>query len=229
MTEEEWLACTRPESMLPCLRRKASGRTLRLFAVACCRNIWAYLRDARSRRAVEVAERFADGSAGREELARAQRDARAAALETHCLGASAASDAATEGGPWGTFTSVPHDASGEVANVSVGYADDPSVDARAWEKSADQESRRQAVLARDVFGNPFRPSHIDPVWLAWHGGTVPKLAQSIYDERRFPDMPILGDALEEAGCTDPEILGHCRSGGEHVRGCWVVDLILEKH
>jgi hypothetical protein len=211
------------------LRRKASGRKLRLFAVACCRNIWAYLRDERSRRAVEVAERFADGTASREELARAQWDARAAALETHSLGASAASDAAAGGGPWGTFTSVPHDASGEVAMVSVGDVDDPSVDAGTWENRADQESCRQAVLARDVFGNPFHPMPgLDPCWLAWNAGTVRKVAQAIYEERRFEDMAVLADALEEAGCADRALLSHLRGPGPHVRGCWALDLVLGK-
>jgi len=78
-------------------------------------------------------------------------------------------------------------------------------------------------------GNPFRPApHIDPAWLAGNGGTVPKLARAIYDERAFDRLPVLADALEDAGCTDADILTHCRSGGEHVRGCWVVDLLLGK-
>ncbi len=66
----------------------------------------------------------------------------------------------------------------------------------------------------------------DAAWLAWNGGTVQKVAQSIYDERAFDRMPILADALEEAGCTNQDILGHCRQPREHVRGCWVVDLLL---
>ena len=77
-------------------------------------------------------------------------------------------------------------------------------------------------------GKGFRPMDIDPAWLGWNGGAVKKLAQSIRDERRFGDLPVLADALEEAGCTDADILGHCRSGGEHVRGCWVVDALLGK-
>jgi hypothetical protein len=81
---------------------------------------------------------------------------------------------------------------------------------------------------RDLFGNPLRPIQIDPAWLRWRDGTAVHIAQSIYDERRLQDLPILADALEEAGCTDPDILGHCRGPGEHVRGCWAVDLILGK-
>jgi hypothetical protein len=80
----------------------------------------------------------------------------------------------------------------------------------------------------DLFGNPFRPVSVAPLWLAWNDGTVVKIAQAIYDERAFDRLPILADALEDAGCTDRAILAHCRQPGEHVRGCWVVDLILGK-
>jgi hypothetical protein len=73
---------------------------------------------------------------------------------------------------------------------------------------------------------PFRPAPaVDPSWLAWNGGTVAKLAAAIYDERRFGDLPILADALEEAGCADAAVLAHCREPGDHVRGCWAVDLL----
>jgi hypothetical protein len=86
----------------------------------------------------------------------------------------------------------------------------------------------RCILLRCIFGNPFRPVTIDPTVLTWNGGTIPRMAQAIYDDRRFADLPILADALEEAGCSEPAILSHCRSGGEHVRGCWVVDLLLGK-
>ncbi len=66
------------------------------------------------------------------------------------------------------------------------------------------------------------------MWLAWNDGAIPKMAQAIYDDRAFDRLPILADALEDAGCDNQEILDHCRSNGEHVRGCWVVDLILGK-
>lgn len=80
-------------------------------------------------------------------------------------------------------------------------------------------------LIRCVFGNPFHPVGFDP---AWRTPSLTAVAQAIYAERRFADMPILADALEEAGCTSADILDHCRNGQEHVRGCWVVDLILGK-
>jgi hypothetical protein len=84
-------------------------------------------------------------------------------------------------------------------------------------------------LVREVAGNPFRPARIDPAWLSWNGETVVHIARSIYDERAFGRLPILADALEDAGCDDTDILNHCRGDGPHVRGCWVVDLLLGKN
>jgi hypothetical protein len=114
-----------------------------------------------------------------------------------------------------------------LASIMVGClgagldANNPAVIQPIW----DAGRRRQAILLRDVFGNPFRPVTIDPSWLAWNNSTIPNLAQGIYEERAFDRLPILADALEEAGCNDADILAHCRSGGDHVRGCWAVDLV----
>jgi hypothetical protein len=86
------------------------------------------------------------------------------------------------------------------------------------------EARAAAAgLLRDIFGNPFRPAALDP---AWRTPAVVRSARGIYDEQAFDRLPLLADALTEAGCDDPSILGHCRSAGPHVRGCWVVDLVL---
>jgi hypothetical protein len=97
-------------------------------------------------------------------------------------------------------------------------------------KSADEWGwgEDQCALLRDIFDNPFRPVHIDESWLRWNDGTIPKMAQTIYEERRFGDLPILTDALSESGCCDDQILNHCRGPGPHVRGCFVVDLLLGK-
>jgi|SRR5579872_1640175 len=86
----------------------------------------------------------------------------------------------------------------------------------------------QVALLHDLFGNPFRPVAVHPIWLTWNDGTVQRIAQAIYDERAFDRMPILADALEDAGCLDPDILNHCRQPGVHVRGCWVIDALLGK-
>jgi hypothetical protein len=85
--------------------------------------------------------------------------------------------------------------------------------------------RRIAALLRDIFGNPFRPVAFDP---AWRTPTAVALAQQMYESRDFSAMPILADALQDAGCDCDDILAHCRGTGPHVRGCWVVDAVLGK-
>ena len=97
--------------------------------------------------------------------------------------------------------------------------------ARRKESSEQSEHKIQATRLRDIFGDPFRPATFDPSWRTLN---VIGLANSIYDERAFDKMPELGDALERAGCRDEAILNHCREPSEHVRGCWVVDLVLGK-
>jgi hypothetical protein len=104
----------------------------------------------------------------------------------------------------------------------------PARDAKgdaAYQSRRVEELQAQATLLRDIFGNPFRPVTTDTSWLT---AKARKLAQSIYSRRRFQDTPRLADALEEARCTNREILEHCRRPGPHVRGCWVIDLVLEK-
>jgi hypothetical protein len=93
---------------------------------------------------------------------------------------------------------------------------------------ASDEGRQQRLLLADIFGNPFRAVCIERVWLRWNDCTVPKIAQGIYDDRRFRDLPILADALLDAGCDDEALMLHLRSPGPHVRGCWALDLVLGK-
>ncbi|VTU00166.1 Uncharacterized protein (Fragment) OS=uncultured bacterium PE=4 SV=1 [Gemmataceae bacterium] len=89
----------------------------------------------------------------------------------------------------------------------------------------DPLERDIATLIRDIFGNPFRPVAFDP---EWRTSTVVALAQQMYDTRDFSAMPILADALQDAGCDSDDVLTHCRGTGPHVRGCWVVDAVLGK-
>jgi hypothetical protein len=94
------------------------------------------------------------------------------------------------------------------------------------EIGTETEIRRSiADILRDIFGNPFRPRTLEPAWLT---STVRALAEGIYTARAFDRMPILADALEDAGCDSEDILNHCRGDGPHVRGCWVIDLVLNK-
>jgi len=91
-----------------------------------------------------------------------------------------------------------------------------------------EEKKFQADLLRDTLGNPYhRFSEINPDWLKWNSGVIGAMAESICQEGKFEDMPILADALEDAGCTDTEILNHCRNGKPHFKSCCVLDLILK--
>jgi hypothetical protein len=220
MTEAEWLACVDPEPMLTFLEGKASDRKLRLFAAACCRSIWPILRDEWSRQAVEVAEAFAD-----EFATAAQLDlARALALQVRNP-ASAASAA------WGATLRVATSAAGSAsvsAAAGAAFAVHPCAADAPWHKAKEEERKRQAAILRDLFGIPQLPVKVDPTWARWNDGCVVKIAGAVYEQYRFAELPVLADALEEAGCNDSGLLMHCRAPGEHVRGCWVVDLILGK-
>jgi hypothetical protein len=246
VTEADWLACTDPKPMLELLRDKASDRKLRLFACGCCHRILHLLADDRSREAIEFAERYADGSATDAE----RRFVRAVALEASreiltSGGGDSAADMAASAVCYAVEADEdfhdPPEADEFTAGWGAAYCAVESVihgvqrlpSRAAWTKLQEQtrqvERAVQAALLRDIFGNPFRTVTVDPSWLAWHGGTVVRLAEAIYEERRFADLPVLADALEEAGCTDEDILGHLRQQeAVHERGCWALDLLLEK-
>jgi hypothetical protein len=139
-----------------------------------------------------------------------------------------------EGSSWPTkgcsYWTIAAVRNAEMARV---YSEDSEIDFReAFRIAETRREQPEAVahisLLHDIFGNPFCPLTINPHVLEWNEGIVRKLAQAIYIDRAFDRLPILADALEEAGCTKAEILKHCRQRGEHVRGCWVVDLILGK-
>ncbi len=254
MTEAEWNASADPQAMLAAVSGKVSDRTLRLFSCSCCRAIWegqecaqcasvsphpdglgyycpvchgsgrvGGLSDPRSRRAVEVAERFADGEATEEE--------RNAAWQV-------ASDAGED------FDRV-YDAE----NFNLAVMAQSCVRHNVAEILKANRNRvpaaTQAALLRDIVGNPWRPVRLcdgpkrvypanqDPAWLdvsvlRWNDGTIPKLAAAMYSGNDFSAMSILGDALEDAGCSDIDILTHARSAGPHVKGCFLVDLLLGK-
>jgi hypothetical protein len=95
----------------------------------------------------------------------------------------------------------------------------------AYLRAVGRERKIQAGLFRDLVGNPFRPVILDPLWLS---SAVRNLARGIYEERAFDQLLILADALEEAGCPNEDLLSHCRQPGEHIRGCWALDVVLGK-
>jgi hypothetical protein len=223
MTEAEWLACTDPTEMMYVSgeRGRLTERRDRYFSCACCRRIWHLLPDEASRTAVRVAEQYLDGLASAELL-----DSASQAAELHF--GSAARAAAAAAFPRRELGNNGIDVAAHAADAVV-YADPHFISGEAdWGRGAGRaEQSAQADLLRDIIGNPFRRvPRLDPTVLAWDTGTVVQLAQLIYDECRFTDLPILADALEDAGCDDPDLLNHCRQPGVHVRGCWVVDLLV---
>jgi hypothetical protein len=232
MTEMEWLACSDPQPMLEFVSGQAGDRKLRLFACACVRRVWHLLADPRSRRAVEVAERYADGEADAEDLRLAVIGAESMAESLLAASAATAGQEAHTSAAFAAFNATMSAAlAADYSAAGAGSAAYHAATAAAVPSAArvrEAERSRQASLLREIFGNPVRPTPVVPAWLAWNDGTVVKLAQAIYEERGFDRLPILADALEEAGCADADLLGHLRGSGPHVRGCWAVDLLLGK-
>jgi hypothetical protein len=208
VNEAEWLSCADPAPMLEHLRGKATNRKLRLFAVACfCRN-WHLLPADEIRHAVEVSERYADGQATTEELVAAASDT----LKVEHAACWA------EG-----YATITHVSAIMLHCADVPWTGRETLGQWLYARAEDRAARSRTL--RDIFGNPFRPVALDASCLT---PTVTALASAIYDDRAFERLPILADALEEAGCDHAEVLNHCRREGIHARGCWVVDLLLGK-
>jgi hypothetical protein len=247
MNEGTWLTCTDATPMLEFLGDKADDRKLRLFAVACCRRVWPFLMDARSRIAVEVAEVFWDGLASEKDLGNAARNGHQVAQDP----------AYADAPPYSTVHAIEHAriaacwASALPINESIaataGAAGHASIAAGllGWNPGRSNwldeltrrraaEQGRQARLLRDIFGNPFRPRRpLAASLLTWRDGLIVRIAEGVYENRILPSghldegrVAALADALEDAGCTDAEIPGHLRGPGPHVRGCHIVDLLL---
>jgi hypothetical protein len=229
MTEAEWLAGTDPQKMLTFfVVCQESDRKRRLFAVACCRSVAHLMADCRSRDAVAAAERYADGLIDEAALASARSAAALAAQQAWSGGPAAG----TAGG------AAVVAAEGPFAWTAAGMAGAAAgIAAKALERSAGRPDRAavaaeapaaQADLVREVFGNPWRPPALaaGPSPRACAGALA--IARRAYVEGDFLALPVLADALEDAGVTNPDILGHLRGPGPHVRGCWAVDLLLGK-
>ncbi len=224
MTEAEWLACADPVSLMHVSRERTQNRKVWLFGCACCRQIWKLLIHPASRSAVEVVERYAEGNAERSELDRAAEDARFAF------------ELAQNGGVPFSSMVEPTAHSHAFAALSVYDLAYPALSmSRQWMRGTTEaascalgrasKSAEQVALVRDIFGNPFRPVTFSP---SWRTSTPVALAAQMYESRDFGAMPILADALQDAGCDNADVLGHCRGDSPHVRGCWVVDLVLGK-
>jgi hypothetical protein len=245
MTEADWQEGEDVGDMLTFLEGKLSERKLRLFACACCRRIERFLVDPRSKRLIEVSEQFADGRATARRLKSAWEKADEAEQVIHLRGGGAVEQTSAQAvlhlGVELDVAEVIEEATDTVGEAARNAAYDENWrtpgkdiaerwagDTAAWMAGTEQEEAAQAALLREVAGNPFRKVVVPPEWLARNEGAVRSLAAGINEDGAFERMGILADALEEAGCTDADILAHCRAEDGHVRGCWLVDLLLGK-
>jgi hypothetical protein len=220
MTEADWNSCDDPGPMLKFLRDtgRASERKLRLFVVGCCCRVSGWSANERGRRAVELAESVADGLASQEEAERAATAALCSYLVAAdmpaCSKASAAAAFAYATQKVGTLPAL-----SDAAMFTL---------SPAWNAALTEERAAQAHVLRDLFGSV-------TLVRMWNDGTVRRLAEAVYAERRLSGghldsarLAVLADALEEGGVTEAELLGHLRSAGPHYRGCWAVDALLGK-
>jgi hypothetical protein len=216
MTEAEWLTTCDTAAMeryLFALPTPPSERKRRLFVCACARRVSGRYPDRYNRKAIKIGERFADGEVTFQEAWRQfetvsrkhSRDAvhhpAGSCFPVHLLLTTGRLQAAC-------LT--------DVRRLALEILDSPA------------EPDAQRELFRDIFGNPFRSFFFDRSWGRWQGGLIFHLAQTIYEERRWDELSILADALEDAGCTDETILSHCRTPSLHARGCWLLDGLLGK-
>jgi hypothetical protein len=223
MTEAEWLTSENSRSMLDhLLDIPVSDRKLRLFAVACCRQMWA-LFDERSRNAVEVVERHVDGMASAEELAHASL-ATFRAYEEELIGTASVATGPTGTTAYFLTRTIPIIGS-DGRQLPFDSTRKAIIGVIKSVRQSHVEAGLVAALFRDTIGNPFRPVTVDP---SWRTSTVLAIAKATYHEGAFDHLPILADCLEDAGCTDAAILKHLRGPGPHVRGCWCIDLLLNK-
>jgi hypothetical protein len=217
-----------------------SERKLRLLACACCRCIWPLLADEKSRKAVEIAEHFADEAATHElfkaagaDASRAFQEARSALQSLNTTRALATSQGAEavlklmRVNVWAGVEDVPILAL-TAAKTAAHKGDDAEIEELeipSSKKMSKATARRFAQAIFDVVGDPFAPATFEG---AWRTGPPMDLANRIYNNREFDQLNALGDALAAAGCATETILNHCSAPGIHFRGCWVLDLVLDK-
>ncbi len=215
MTEAEWLTCSEPKSMLDFLREKASDRKLRLLGTGICRHFQGQTKIEAVASALESSERYADTMRTKAALKRGRHEVKAI---RHGIPNHDKSRIAEWVTLWLAEVAASVNAYGGVGGEVIRLASSGFI--------APETPASMVNLMRCVFGTSlFRPACVD---VAQVTPEVVSLARLIYDQRAFDRLPELADALQNAGCSNSEFLEHCRASSPHVRGCWVVDLVLEK-
>jgi hypothetical protein len=244
MSAERWESASLRE-MLDLAAARLSDRKLNLFNLWCCHSLRPYLRDPRINAAVRYAEQYVDelwdDTADREavrlaaqqavqqlskwahSLPRSQTQFRNRRVYVHAakVAQQAVGNDLPSRGVY--FTS-------QLTAYAYAWANDDAPDTYPDDSPSCEALKKahfqlQDSIFRDLVGNPFRPGEFDPLWRT---SDVLGLARAVYEDSAFDRLPILADALMDAGCADNLVLSHCRSAGPHTRGCWVVDLVLGK-
>jgi hypothetical protein len=242
MTEADWLVCEDPGSQLSFLREKAGNRKFWLFVAAGAGIASHVLPEQIRQEIVQVGIGFADGTVTQEERLRVHDSAQG--WKERCVEEQDFFRAAylrdwqdVLAGPGASPRGYPSDEGARRLREGLATAQERGFRVARWiaevkcypQTPLDASYRTTLCgMLRDLFGNPFRPVSCHSDWLRWNGDFIAALAAGMYLDNTFDRLPILADALEDAGCTDRAILDHCRSPGSHVRGCWVVDLLLGK-
>jgi hypothetical protein len=252
LTEAQWLAEPTSYILLKYLQQHRQAarivggkRKLRLLSVGCCRAAWHLITNELCQRAIDVGERAADSKAKRTEVRAVSAEVNALVISTQdrmlalhgrginfanpspelqtlvleqWMAYAAAYTLTQRGGVLGQQIVTQ-----SVANLHS--SSDQKIDREKQVQKLAEVDRFHADLIRDVYGNPFQTIPLESHWLS---SNVRDLARTIYDHRAFERLPILADALMDAGCDNDGILDHCRGPGPHARGCSVVDLLLGK-
>jgi hypothetical protein len=242
VTEAEWLACSVPVKLFRDEGWNPSERKTRLFCLACCDRIEKFLVDPRSRAAVEFLERHTDVRHTQRKGVVAIREAAKKAHHAAYMEMYRATDETEKARnlSLSNAANAAYTILDRNPRWAAEYTAAFAVHALAWDwlvlnrpeqlpdyppEAGSVERQCQVRFIQDIFGNPFRTATLNPLWLT---STALALARGMYDERAFDRMPILADALQDAGCDNEDVLNHWRGPGPHVRGGWVVDLVLGK-
>lgn len=226
LDEGEWALSRDLDAMLLELADSIPQRKSRLFAIHACRSIQV-TPEGRSLEVLCAAEQHADGEIDDDALREVWSQLELKVHDTGLQGDTQFRKERLEAAVSLAADPVPLGGGNLFAIAGlVAITNSPT------KSPTDVEARKQLLdvqftdLLREMIGNPFRRVALSPQWLQWDHGAIPKMAQEIYNSGRWQDLQILADALEDAGCDNHDLLDHCRSGRDHVKGCWVLDLLL---
>jgi hypothetical protein len=199
-------------------------RKHRLLACGLCRQVVPLVERPALRSVLDVSEAFADGLVTASELARARYGAsQIAESRTKCPAKKRFASAVAKAASLALPSSLNWFKTIDPAIVDrISRALCNGLDLLAGDGVAPPQLPRYGALFDDVV--PHRVTCCPE----WRTSTAVAIARWMYDAREFSAMPILADALQDAGCDSDELLDHCRGPGPHIRGCWVIDLLLGK-